>query len=262
MGPKTPKKIEEKILRLWLSGLPRHEISEKAGVSIGTILNSVKEAKKNVPDVVLLRELAVKIRKKGWNLDIFSSAVRHQSMLYERSITDEQIDELIEEIDEHCFKKGIPIPSFLRLLHTVSLMSIKYGVPVENLNELTTDMEMHLMELEDKFADLEESYSEMLKRNNMTEREIEQIRQDRPLINTINRLRQENDDLKMNIAGRQLDEAAKVSKIILNLPTAMTEFDVNKATNALLVNPSQWEKVIRYILKKIDSLPNNNDRQE
>lgn len=109
MGSRTPRRIEENILIFWLSGLPRKEVAEKAGVSVGTVLKVVKEAKTIKPDIDLMRGLAVTIRKKEWNLDILSSAVRHRNMLYRLSLTDEQIDDLI---DEHCFKKGMTFSSF------------------------------------------------------------------------------------------------------------------------------------------------------
>jgi hypothetical protein len=91
MGAKTPAKIKEKVIKLWLSGLSRHEISKKVGTSTSNILNIVKEAKKNIPDIELLRAVAVSLRKKGWGLDLFSSAIRHRNMLYDRSLRDEQI---------------------------------------------------------------------------------------------------------------------------------------------------------------------------
>ncbi len=76
---------------------------KKLGTSVGNINNIVTEVKKDIPDIDLLRELAVQIRKKGWDQETFSSAVRHRNILYRRELTDNQIDDLIENVDEHCF---------------------------------------------------------------------------------------------------------------------------------------------------------------
>jgi hypothetical protein len=62
-----------------------------------------------IPDVDLLHEVATKIVRNNWDLNIFSSGIRHRKMLHERDLTDEQIDSLIENVDEHCFKRGISV---------------------------------------------------------------------------------------------------------------------------------------------------------
>ena len=85
MGGKTPTRIKQRVIKLWLSGLPRDEIAEKVGTSEGNINNIVTEVKKDIPDIDSLRELAVQIRQKDWDLDTFSSAVRHRNMLYKKN---------------------------------------------------------------------------------------------------------------------------------------------------------------------------------
>lgn len=92
MGAKTPTKIKQKVLKLWLSGIVRKKTAEKAGIADGAVTSIVQGAKENMPDIDLLRQVAAEINKKGWNVNIFSTAIRHRNMLYERGLNDDLID--------------------------------------------------------------------------------------------------------------------------------------------------------------------------
>jgi DNA-binding CsgD family transcriptional regulator len=44
MGAKTPTKIKQKVLKLWLSGIARKKTAEKARIGEGTVTSIVQEA--------------------------------------------------------------------------------------------------------------------------------------------------------------------------------------------------------------------------
>ena len=44
-------------------------------------------------------------------------------MLYKKKLTDNQIDDLIETIDEHCFKRNMSFNNFADVVQAVSLIS-------------------------------------------------------------------------------------------------------------------------------------------
>lgn len=93
-------------MKLWLLGFPRKKIAEKVGIGEGTVTSIVQDAKENIPDVDLLHEVATKIARNNLDINIFSSGIRHRKMLHGRDLTDDQIDSLIENADEQCFKRG------------------------------------------------------------------------------------------------------------------------------------------------------------
>jgi hypothetical protein len=238
MGAKTPAKIKEKVIKLWLSGLSRHEISKKVGTSTSNILNIVKEAKKNIPDIELLRAVAVSLRKKGWGLDLFSSAIRHRNMLYDRSLRDEQIDDLIDEIDSHCFKNEIPVSTFVSKIHTISMLSKKYEITPERLDDLIIQKETHLKELEVKIASLDILYNDKLKRKNLEDTARKNLKSELNGLSTEDFL--------------ELLEEDSVAKL---LPPDLTYDQVKKASELLLYNPSELKHAIKHILIRED-LPN------
>jgi transcriptional regulator with XRE-family HTH domain len=92
MGGKIPVKTKQKVLKHWLLGVARKKIAEKVGIGEGTVKSIVQDAKENIPDVDLLHEVATKITRYNWDINVFSSGIRHRKILYERGISDDQID--------------------------------------------------------------------------------------------------------------------------------------------------------------------------
>jgi hypothetical protein len=252
MGVKTPTRIVEKVLKLWLSGLTRDEISQKVGTSVGNILHIIKEVKANIPDIVLLREAAVWIRKNGWKQDHFSTAIRHRNFLYGRGLTDEQIDDVIELLDEHCFKRGIKMDSFIGMLENVSLISKRYGCSIEELDDVIEEKESLAKEWEAKVTSLEKGYYEALKRYGLSESELIQYRQDLPLRETINNLKKKIDQEQLSRAEVQLRWAFDMKELTaVNAPEGMEPHEVNKAVQLLVDSPEHFEKEIKSILNMV-----------
>ena len=152
MGPKTPTRTIEKVLRFWLSGFSREKIAEKAGIGEGTVSSIIQDAKQNLPDIDLLRQVAVQIKRKGWELAAFSSAMRHRNILYKKGLTDDQIDSLIEIVDEHCFRRNMTLEWFVDVIGHVALVSDKYNCPIEKLDELKDEMEAKMTDLDREVA--------------------------------------------------------------------------------------------------------------
>jgi len=196
MGGNIPVKTKHKVLKLWLSGVSRKKIAEKVGIGEGTVTSIVQEAKVNIPDVDLLHEVATKITRNNWDINIFSSGIRHRKILYEKGITDDQIDSLIENVDEHCFKKKIKIERFINLVQEVAETLLKYDCSINALPELIAEKQTELFELEQTISSLESSKLELLKENELTVKDINDYSRDKPLVETIKGLREEIRDLK------------------------------------------------------------------
>jgi transcriptional regulator with XRE-family HTH domain len=257
MRGNIPVKTKHKVLKLWLSGVSKKKIAEKVGIGEGTVTSIVQEAKKIIPDVDLLHEIATKITRNNWDINIFSSAIRHRKILYEKGITDDQIDSLIENVDEHCFKKKIRVEHFVNLVQEVAETLLKYDCSIDVLPELIAEKQTELFELEQTIGSLESSKLELLRENELTVKDINDYSRDKPLVETIKGLREEISDLK---------DVAVVDKVrILELeskwevrgvaPENLTREEVLEAAQLLLYNAAYLEKEIKYIQKKAPHLP-------
>jgi transcriptional regulator with XRE-family HTH domain len=252
MGGNIPVKTKHKVLKLWLSGVSRKKIAEKVGIGEGTVTSIVQEAKKIIPDVDLLHEIATKITRNNWDINIFSSAIRHRKLLYKKGITDDQIDSLIESVDEHCFKMQIRVEHFVKLVQEVAETLLKYNCSINELPELIAEKQTELIELQEKIGSLETARVELLSENELTEKEINDYSRDKPLVETIKRLREEISDLKARawmdkVRILELESKWHVGRFI---PDNMTSEEVEEAAQLLLLNADDLVKVIKYIQKK------------
>jgi hypothetical protein len=257
MRGNIPVKTKHKVLKLWLSGVSRKKIAEKVGIGEGTVTSIVQEAKVNIPDVDLLHEVATKITRNNWDINIFSSGIRNRKILYEKGITDDQIDSLIENVDEHCFKKKIKVEHFVNLVQEVAETLLKYDCSIDVLPELIAEKQTELFELEQTIGSLESSKLELLRENELTVKDINDYSRDKPLVETIKGLMEEISDLK---------DVAVVDKVrILELeskwevrgvaPENLTREEVLEAAQLLLYSAAYLEKEIKYIQKKAPHLP-------
>jgi hypothetical protein len=189
MGGKTPKNIKEKVLKFWLSGIARKKSAEKARIGDGTVTSIVQEARQNIPDIDLLRAVAVKIKSKDWDLNIFSSAIRHREMLQRKGLSDDQIDSLIENVDEYGFKHGTTSEHFVNLVQNMAIISSKYDCPIDKLPDLIEEKEIHLEYLEQKIKSLGNYFEEYEENKPLMTQLNEAIQTNRELSASLNLLR-------------------------------------------------------------------------
>jgi hypothetical protein len=115
-------------------------------------------------------------------IDQFGSAIRLAKRLEKLNLNPEQIESFLDNIDEHCFKKGTETEVFVKKVVDVSNLSSKTKVPVE---QLPSDIEKKKreslllgMEITMKTLDLEILYDKY----NITEMQLREFAMNRPVI--------------------------------------------------------------------------------
>ncbi|MFI5423917.1 MAG: hypothetical protein ACHQXG_03915 [Nitrososphaerales archaeon] len=220
------------------------------------VTSIVQDAKENIPDVDLLHELATKITRNNWDINVFSSGIRHRKILYERGISDDQIDSLIENVDEHCFKKQIRIEDFVNLDQEVAEYLLYYGCSIDALPKLLGQKRAELDILQQTIESLRSSKVELLRENELTEKEINDYSRDKPLVETIKGLREEITDRWIEgISYKTRLSILEYDWAIREIPENMTREEVVEAAQLLLCNAVDLVKVIKYIQKKAQLLP-------
>ncbi len=70
MKPKVPKSIRERVLKQWLQGMSRDEIAKYNDIGAGTVSAIIKDAKQEISDIDLLREVALVIKNDDLDLSV------------------------------------------------------------------------------------------------------------------------------------------------------------------------------------------------
>lgn len=133
MSNRIPHEIKVKVVRDWLSGFSRNHIAKTNGMGEGTISAIIKEFSSEIPDLDLLREVAVMLKKNNLSISQFAKAIRLENILSSLSVSEEQVRSFIENIDVHCFKKGIGHEVFIQKVEEISLSLNRYGISIDNL---------------------------------------------------------------------------------------------------------------------------------
>jgi hypothetical protein len=116
MGGSIPYSIRS-VIKQWLEGLPRDQIAKVNQIATGTVSAIVKGCKEPDPEFILLREVAVILNQHRLDLALFSPLIRLGRLIGKMNTTEEEIEQFVENIDIHCFKKGVEIQEFIRTIN-------------------------------------------------------------------------------------------------------------------------------------------------
>jgi hypothetical protein len=134
MVAKIPPSIKIKVLDEWLQGTTRIKIAENNGISAGTVTEIHQQARNNdIPDIDLMRSLALKLKKEGLDVNRFASSVRLKKVLDRIGLPEEKLELLLEEINVHCFKREIDVNEFLSKMDEILQMAYELDIPISDV---------------------------------------------------------------------------------------------------------------------------------
>jgi hypothetical protein len=81
MGRRIPDPVRQQAIKKWLEGKSRDEIAQELKISQGAVSGIIKESGTDDPQFYLLREVAVKIKNQGMDIESFAPLVRLRAVL-------------------------------------------------------------------------------------------------------------------------------------------------------------------------------------
>ena len=176
--PDTTKKI---VIRQWLEGIPRDEIASNNGISVGMVSAIVTEARSQIVDIDLLRELALNLIKSGLNVKDFAFTVRLQNKLGSLGINEDLVESAVEKLHAHCFIKNLEISEFLTRLDYLIDLSNRIGVPIEDLDKYIFERVEQLKRLDADILLMAEERNDLASVYKTTIPELEEFQQLKPI---------------------------------------------------------------------------------
>jgi hypothetical protein len=76
VGKRIPSEIKNKVLDSWLFGIPSNMIATCNGIGYGSVYRIIESFKSKIPDLDVLRAVAVMIRQEGLSLNDVASSIR------------------------------------------------------------------------------------------------------------------------------------------------------------------------------------------
>ena len=155
MGGYIPRPIKIDIIRKWLQGKSRDQIAKEVGIGAGTVSGVIKECRENDLEFDLLREVARMLKKEDLDVNSFASSIRVHRKLQDEGLSEGQVESFIEDMDVHCFKRGLKPEDFINTIQNVSSVSHSLGIPVDKVAEYIKSQEEKVKEVKEELADAE-----------------------------------------------------------------------------------------------------------
>jgi DNA repair exonuclease SbcCD ATPase subunit len=216
MGKRIPDPIRREAIKKWLEGKSRDEIARELQRSQGAVSGIIKEAAENDPQFYLLREIAVKIKDLGTDIESFAPLVRLRSVLRDKGVLtgstgqenlelmQDRFEAVIVNLEVFLFREGLSIEEFFGLVTNMYNLADKIGVPLNKfplaIEELKDNMDVLRNEINQ--AEMKKQY--FLNDNKMTLELLQEYMADKPFLVTLRNLKEQLADAKGRI--RELEE--------------------------------------------------------
>ncbi len=132
MTIKVPVTIKIQVIKEWIRGISRDKIAQENNIGAGTVTGIIQQTKSDTPDMDLIRDLALQLKKENLDLNYFASSVRLKKILDRFELTEEKLDEFLEEMAIYCFKQQINQKEFILKVDKVSNLqtTLKFQYPI------------------------------------------------------------------------------------------------------------------------------------
>lgn len=176
-----PHTLKSKILAQWLSGLSRDEIALANGLSQGHVSAILKELRTEVPDLDLMRELAVKLKKENLTILDLGHALRIHNRLNNLNTSLELAESIFEKFHIHCFVKRIEVKDFLEsvIKHLELLEGL--GLPVSEFENFVNKQVNYFWQLDRECKQITEKRNNLAHAYKTTVPDLEEFKDLRPI---------------------------------------------------------------------------------
>lgn len=121
--------------------------------------------------------------REGTDLSLFASSISLKRYTEKLGVNEEQIESLLVNVEEHCFKKRIETKEFIKIANDAGCnMSNRMQVSVEDLphqlQQMVNESNLLAEEIERKKADKARALTDY----NITQRQLEEFSNNAPLI--------------------------------------------------------------------------------
>ena len=135
MGARIPYSLKIKVLNYWLDGMSRDNIAINEQIASGSVSRIIQEFKvTEIPDVDLLRGVALRLKRQNFDLIQFASSMRLRKMLDNLELPEDRIEKFLEYLCVFFYKHDDKNPEqFLLQLELVYKMATSLDLSIYDI---------------------------------------------------------------------------------------------------------------------------------
>jgi len=220
-----PRQIKVQVLYQWIQGIPRDKIADNNDIGRGTVTNIIEQFKTTVPDIDLMRETSLQIKKEGVAIFLVAASLRLRNLLEDLKITEDQIESLLEEINIHCFKQQITPKDFVLKIKEVSDLAMDLQTPLHKLPSFVHQLSSQKSKIEREIAIKKQEYNQVVRLHEKYVDELKEFREKRHLLHKLNEMQQllDNQNKTLSITSKESCDLAKEN---YNLKAILAKDDI------------------------------------
>jgi len=134
LGKRIPSEIKTKVLDSWLFGIPINMIATCNGIGYGSVFRIIESSKSKIPDLDLLRAVAVMIKQEGLSLNDVASGIRIKNFLEQMGSSEIEMERLLTDIDIHSFKTNQTFSNFIKEIHEIHRFASGHGISIHQVD--------------------------------------------------------------------------------------------------------------------------------
>jgi hypothetical protein len=265
MGGRIPDSIRLQAIRKWLEGGSRDKIAQELQRSQGAVSDIIKDAAKNDPQYPLLREVAVKIKNQGMDIESFAPLVRLRAILRDKGVltgsTGKENLELMQDrfeasvviMEEFLFHKGLSIEDFFSLVTNMYNLADKVGVQLNEFPAYVEELKVIIDVLRKELSQKEKKNQDFLNDNKKTLELVQEYIANKPILVTVENLKEKLADTEGKLADTEgkLANAEKRIRELEELDNERRSNDLGKQ-NMGSVFETELEKATEELLPNMD----------
>jgi hypothetical protein len=148
LAKRIPHEIKIRVLEQWIFGIPVNAIALYTGIGYGSVYRIVELFKSKIPDLDVLRAVAVKIYQEGLSLSDVALGIRIKNLLEQMGSSEIEMEKLLTEIDIHCFKENQTFSNFVKEIHQVHRFAMGLGISIHQVPEYIEQKKKELQSLQ------------------------------------------------------------------------------------------------------------------
>ncbi len=211
MSNPIPPQIKRKAIGQWLQGISRDEIAGLNDIGNGTVSDIIHHAKDSDFDIDLMRHTALDMRKEELSISDLASSIRLNKILKQYGLPEEDIEDILKDIDIHCFKKNKDKKEFVKEIQKISYLAADFKVPLEDLPLHFQLLRKKLKSMEAEVTTKEQQVNQILKEYKITLEEIQEFKSKGCLFYKVTYLEKmlEQRDKEVKLALKDIDDFAE-----------------------------------------------------
>lgn len=145
---RIPPEIKAKVVVLWTKAMSRDDIAHLLGIGNGSVSRIIDQIKsREVPDIDLLRHIALQIKNEGFELVEVASGIRFSNFIKKMGSSEEEMEKLLKDLEIYCFETEQDFHDFIGIVEKINEFEMDFDISIHQIPDYLEQKRIELYKL-------------------------------------------------------------------------------------------------------------------